>query len=77
MPQTSTSGFIAGKPIKPEIAQNGRHSAQMKAHNRLSDEHIRNHRSQTSTSGFIDGKSSEARGLRDPGQPTTSSEARG
>ena len=41
MVPTSTSGFIAGKPIKLEVAQKGRDYAQTKAHSRLSDECIR------------------------------------
>ena len=35
MSPTSTSGFIAGKPMKPEVDKIGRNKAQMEDNSRL------------------------------------------
>ena len=43
MSPTSTSSFIAGKPVKPEVAQKGRHYAQTKGNRQLSNQVIRNY----------------------------------
>ena len=63
MPQTSTSGFIAGTPIKPEVDQIDRNQAQMKDNSRLSNQIITNHMVSTSTYGFIAKKLTVSRKL--------------
>ena len=49
----STSGFIAEKPIKPEVAQKSRQTPHSTRNHRLSNDRISNPTEKMSTSGFI------------------------
>ena len=49
----STSGFIAEKPLKPEVAQKSPRTPHSTRNHRLSNDRIRNPPEKMSTSGFI------------------------